>query len=72
MMCSRKGERRCPELLRLRDTALEEWTRAETYEDVRSCWARLGGLTTLHRYGREHFAELGCLSGEAAVGFPLE
>ncbi len=56
-MCA-KRQRRCPALVAIRDEALEEWTRAATLEEVRSCWARLGGLTTLHRYGREHFAAL--------------
>jgi hypothetical protein len=53
-----KRERRCPELLRLRDAALEEWTGAQTLSDVRRAWGRLGGRTTLHRYGRRHFSEL--------------
>ncbi len=56
-MC-RKHARRCPELLRLRDAALEEWTGAETLSDVRRAWGRLGGRTTLHRYGRRHFSEM--------------
>jgi hypothetical protein len=56
-MCA-KRQRRCPALLEIRDEALREWTKAETLEDVRSCWGRLGGRTTLHRYGREHFSEL--------------
>jgi hypothetical protein len=42
-------------LLRLREQALMEWCRAESYEDVRSAWSRLGGKVVLHRYGREHF-----------------
>ena len=53
-----KRQRRCPELLEIREQALTEWTRAETFEEVRSTWARLGGLVTLHRYGREHFSLL--------------
>jgi hypothetical protein len=53
-MCA-KRQRRCPELLEIRAEALEEWTEAETLEEVRATWARLGGLVTLHRYGREHF-----------------
>jgi hypothetical protein len=57
-MCSRKRQRRCAVLLAIREEALIEWTRAETFEEVRSAWARLGGRTTLHRYGREHFSEL--------------
>jgi hypothetical protein len=35
-----------------------EWTKAERFDQVRSCWGRLGGRTTLHRYGRRHFSEL--------------
>ena len=57
-MCQKKRQRRCPALLAIREEAFEEWTRAETFDQVRSCWARLGGRTTLHRYGREHFSEL--------------
>jgi hypothetical protein len=56
-MCA-KRQRRCPVLLAIREEALQEWTRAETLDQVRSCWGRLGGRTTLHRYGREHFAML--------------
>lgn len=56
-MCQ-KRQRRCAVALQLREEALEEWTRAETLGDVRRSWARLGGRTTLHRYGRGHFAML--------------
>jgi hypothetical protein len=56
-MCQ-KRQRRCPALLAIREEAFEEWTRAETFEEVCRVWARLGGRTTLHRYGREHFAML--------------
>ncbi len=56
-MCS-KGRRRCPTLLAVREAALEEWTTAETLHDVRAAWGRLGGRVTLHRYGRDHFAQL--------------
>jgi len=56
-MCQ-KRERRCPILLHLREEALREWTRAETFEEVRSCWSRLGGKVVLHRYGREWFSLL--------------
>lgn len=35
-----------------------EWARAETFEEVCRAWARLGGRTTLHRYGSQHFCEL--------------
>jgi hypothetical protein len=56
-MCQ-KRKHRCAVALQLREEALEEWTRAETLEEVRIAWGRLGGRVTLHRYGREHFAEL--------------
>ncbi len=56
-MCA-KRQHRCPELLRLRDAALEEWTGAETLSEVRRAWGRLGGKVTLHRYGPGHFSEL--------------
>jgi hypothetical protein len=56
-MCQ-KYKRRCPALLALREEAIEEWTRAETRYQVLSCWGRLGGRVTLHRYGRQHFAAL--------------
>jgi hypothetical protein len=56
-MC-RKHARRCAVLLQIREEALQEWIRAETLHDVRVCWGRLGGRVTLHRYGRDHFAEL--------------
>jgi hypothetical protein len=53
-----KRQRRCPALLGIREEALEEWTTAETYSAVCRAWGRLGGRTTLHRYGRQHFTEL--------------
>jgi hypothetical protein len=56
-MCQ-KRQRRCPEALKLREEALEEWTRAETLHEVLACWGRLGGRVTLHRYGPRHFSEL--------------
>jgi hypothetical protein len=56
-MCA-KHQRRCPVLIAIREEAIQEWARAETFEEVRSCWARLGGRTTLHRYGRHHFSKL--------------
>lgn len=56
-MCQ-KHRRRCAIVRNLRDEALQEWSKAETYEQVRACWSRLGGLTTLHRYGPGHFALL--------------
>jgi hypothetical protein len=57
IMCA-KRQRRCDVLLRIREEAVEEWCKAETLHDVRSCWGRLGGRTTLHRYGREHFSRV--------------
>jgi hypothetical protein len=56
-MCA-KRQRRCAVLLAIREEAFEEWTRAATFEQVCRVWARLGGRTTLHRYGREHFSEM--------------
>ena len=56
-MC-RKYQRRCDALRELAQQALQEWAGAETLEDVRASWGRLGGLTTLHRYGRQHFVLL--------------
>jgi hypothetical protein len=57
IMCA-KNERRCAVLLAIREEALQEWTRAETLEEVRIAWGRLGGRVTLHRYDRGHFSEL--------------
>ena len=54
-MCA-KRQRRCPALLLIREQALREWAGAESYAEVRAAWCRLGGLVTLHRYGREHFS----------------
>ena len=56
-MCQ-KRQRRCAVALQLREEALVEWSGAETLEEVRRAWGRLGGRVTLHRYGREHFSEL--------------
>ena len=56
-----KRQRRCPALVSIREAAIEEWERAETFEDVRRAWARLGGMVTLHRYGTEHFVVLALL-----------
>jgi hypothetical protein len=56
-MCQ-KRQRRCPELLAIPEEAFEEWNRCATYEQVRSCWSRLGGRTTMHRYGREFYAHI--------------
>jgi len=56
-MCQKRG-RRCAALLEIREEALREWAAAETLEEVRSAWGRIGGRTTLHRYGRRHFSEL--------------
>jgi hypothetical protein len=57
-MCERKYQRRCAALLEIREEALQEWCRAETYSDVCRAWGRLGGRVTLHRYGPAHFSEL--------------
>jgi hypothetical protein len=56
-MCARR-QRRCPALLAIREEAMREWSEAETLEEVRRAWPRLGGLVTLHRYGAGHFALL--------------
>jgi hypothetical protein len=56
-MCA-KRQRRCPALLAIREQALMEWCDAESLHDVRVAWGRLGGRTTLHRYGPRHFSEL--------------
>jgi len=56
-MCA-KRQRRCPALRQIREQAVMEWATAETFEEVCRAWARLGGRTTLHRYGRGHFSEL--------------
>ena len=66
-MC-RKYQRRCPSLLAVREEALREWERAETYSDVCRAWGRLGGKVTLHRYGAEHFSELARRRLSAPVG----
>jgi hypothetical protein len=54
-----KYERRYPVALHLREQAMQEWCKAESFEDVQRVWRRLGGLVVLHRYGRQHFALLG-------------
>ena len=56
-MCQ-KHQRRCSALLDLREQAVREWTEAQTYHDVVVCWGRLGGRTTYHRYGSQHFAQI--------------
>ena len=56
-MCQ-KRQRRCAIALQLREEALQEWTRAETLEEVRRAWSRLGGRVTLHRRGSAWFREL--------------
>ncbi len=53
-----KGQRHCPEYLSLQESAYKEWSKAETLSAVRAAWGRFGGCVTLHRHGREHFAEL--------------
>ena len=54
-MCA-KRQRRCQALLEMREEALAEWAGAESIEEVRAAWSRLGGRVTLHRYGSEHFS----------------
>lgn len=56
-MCQ-KRQRRCADLLALRVSADREWYSAEDLHAVRVAWGRLGGRTTLHRYGRDHFRQL--------------
>ena len=56
-MCQ-KFRTHCDELRRMADEALAEWAEADSYEDVCRAWAALGGRTTAHRYGREHFVLL--------------
>jgi hypothetical protein len=56
-MCQ-KYERRCAVLLQLREQALLEWSKAQTFEDVCRAWGRLGGNVTKHRYGAQHFSQL--------------
>ncbi len=36
---------------------------AADYSEICAFWGHLGGRETLHRYGRQHFAELGRMSG---------
>jgi hypothetical protein len=61
-MCA-KRERWWPELLALREEALQEWAVAESLSDLLRAWARLGGRTTLHRYGRSDPARSGRIGG---------
>jgi hypothetical protein len=65
-MCA-KHQRSGAVLLQIREEALEEWTRAQTYSDVCRAWGRLGGRVTLHRFGRGHFAELARRRRRAAL-----
>jgi len=57
-MCSRKGARRCDALIAIREEALAEWCKAETFDEVQTAWRRLGGRVTFHRYGVEHFRRM--------------
>jgi len=54
-------------LLQIREETLQEWIGAETYSDVCRAWGRLGARVTLHRYGRDYFAELARRRRRAAV-----
>jgi hypothetical protein len=65
-MCA-KYQRRCAVLLQIREEALQEWIVGETYSDVCPAWGKLGGRVTLHRYGRDHFAELARRGRRVAV-----
>jgi len=56
-MCQ-KRQRRCPALLAIREEALGEWIRAETFDEVQTAWRRLGGRVTLHRYGVAHYRRM--------------
>ena len=56
-MC-RKRQRRCPELLAIREEAFREWVVADSFEEVRAAWCRLGGRVTLHRYGVAHYRRM--------------
>jgi hypothetical protein len=56
-MCA-KRQRRCAVMLAIREEAFDEWTRAETFEEVCRVWSRPGGRTTLHRRGSAWFREL--------------
>ena len=69
VMCA-KYQRRCAALLAMREQALQEWTGAETYSDVCRAWGRLGGRTTLHRFGPQHFAQLA--HRRRPVGHPMQ
>jgi hypothetical protein len=57
IMCQ-KYQKRCATVLALREAALLEWSKAETFEQVCQAWGRLGGNVTKHRYGTQHFREL--------------
>ena len=57
-MC-RKRQRHCEGYLALQESAVEEWAGAETFEAVCAAWGRFGGRVTAHRYGREHYREMG-------------
>jgi hypothetical protein len=52
--------------LQIREEALEEWTRAETLEEVRVAWGRCGGRVTLHRRGSAWFRALALRRWEKA------
>ena len=47
------------------------WVGSESIEEVRAAWARLGGLTTLHRYCREHFSLMARSRWGDAEALPL-
>lgn len=63
-MCA-KRQRRCPELVAIREAATCEWAVAESFEEVQTAWRRLGGRVTLHRYGVEHYRRMARLRWSA-------
>ena len=60
-----KRQRHCGAYLALKESALKEWAMAETLGAVLASWGRFGGRVTLHRYGRDHYREMGRRSGLA-------
>ncbi len=56
-MCQ-KRQRHCPEYERIAEEAMMEWCLAETLEEVRAAWGRMGGRITAHRYGVDHFRRI--------------
>jgi len=71
-MC-RKRQRHCEESLTLQERATVEWEGAESLSAVLVAWGRFGGRVTAHRYGVEHYRQMGRKSGrvrrEARLGY---